>query len=221
MILEVYSDADEIELRLNGRTVARNPVGSHRAFVADFELPYEKGELTAIALMGGTEVSRTELRSASEDIMLDVRLDKSVIELRDGALVFAEIELRDRDGNLVNDADRPVTVAVSGPGSLAALGSGRPATTERFDEETHGTYDGRVLAIIRPDAPGHVEITVSAAGLPAVIVSVEVQTPAETSVQAPPVRRTLQQLPDSPNGPLGDFAEAFEMTTAVRGMDAP
>lgn len=179
MILEVYSNADEVELQLNGRTVARNPVGGRRAFVADFELPYEKGELAAIAITGGAEVGRTELRSASEDIMLDVRLDKSVVELRDGALVFAEIELRDRDGNLVNDADRPVTVKVCGTGSLAALGSGRPDTTERFDQDTHGTYDGRVLAIIRPDAAGHVKITVSAVGLPAVIVSVDVQTRTE------------------------------------------
>ncbi|MBD7996709.1 glycoside hydrolase family 2 protein [Arthrobacter sp. Sa2CUA1] len=185
MILEVYSDADEIELQLNGRTVARNPVGSHRAFAADFELPYEQGELTAVAFVAGAEVGRTALRTASEDIVLDVRLDKPVLELRDGALIFAEIELRDRDGNLVNDADRPVTVGVSGAGSLAAFGSGRPATTERFDQDTHGTYDGRVLAIIRPDAPGPVEITVSAPGLAAVVVSAEVRTRAATPEQAP------------------------------------
>lgn len=184
MTLEVYSDADEIELQVNDRTVARNPVGRRRAFVADFELPYEKGKLTAIALTGGTEISRTDLHSASDEIMLDVRLDKSVLELRDGALVFAEIELRDSDGNLVNDADQPVTVKVSGAGSLAALGSGRPATTERFDQDTHGTYDGRALAIIRPDAPGTVEITVSSAGLSVVRVTADVQAP-ETSPQVP------------------------------------
>lgn len=164
MILEVYSDAEEVELQLNGRAVAREAVGSRRAFVADFELPFESGTLTAIALRDGEEVGRARLRTASSEALLDVRLDKTVTDLRDGALFFAEIELRDAGGNLINDADRPVTVTVTGAGSLAAFGSGRPRTFERFNHDTHGTYDGRVLAAIRPDRVGAIEITVSAEG---------------------------------------------------------
>ncbi|UXN31863.1 hypothetical protein N6V40_16470 [Glutamicibacter sp. M10] len=89
-------------------------------------------------------------------------------------MFFVEIELRDADGNLINDADRPVTVSVTGAGSLAAFGSGRPCTSERFDKDTHGTYDGRVLAVIRPDRVGLVEVTVSAEGVADVVVSAEV-----------------------------------------------
>ena len=174
MIVEVYSNADEIELELNGRVIARELVGSRRAFLADFELPFEAGALTAIALREGEEVGRSILRTASGEALLDVRLDKSSTDLRDGALFFVEIELRDADGNLINDADRPVTVSVTGAGSLAAFGSGRPCTSERFDKDTHGTYDGRVLAVIRPDRVGLVEVTVSAEGVADVVVSAEV-----------------------------------------------
>lgn len=183
MSLEVYSDADEIRLELNGRAVATNHVGARRAFVADFEIPFESGTLEAIALRGGKEVSRSTLKSAAVDVLLHVRLDKTVAELRDGTLFFAEIELRDADGNLVNDADRPITVTVSGAGTLAAFGSGRPRTTERFDTNTHGTYDGRVLAVIRPDLEGTVEIRVAAEGVPEVVVLAEVHantSPAPT-----------------------------------------
>ncbi|WP_315070553.1 glycoside hydrolase family 2 TIM barrel-domain containing protein [uncultured Microbacterium sp.] len=181
MILEVYSDADEVELQLNERVVARRTVGGRRAFVADFELAFEPGTLTAIALRAGEEVGRAILRTASNDAVLDVRLDKSGIDLRDGALIFAEIELRDTDGNLINDADRPITVAVTGAGALAAFGSGRPRTAERFDQTTHRTYDGRVLAAIRPESTGTIEIAVSTDGTPDVVVHAEVQDLASSS----------------------------------------
>lgn len=175
MLLEVYSDADEVELQLNDRTVAREVVGTRRAFVADFEIPFERGTLTAVALREGEAVGRSAVRTASTEAVLDVRLDKSVAELRDGALVFAEVELRDADGNLINDADRPVTVDVTGAGSLVALGSGRPRTSERFDQDTHRTYDGRVLAVVRPDRIGIIEITVTAVELTEAVAHVEVR----------------------------------------------
>ncbi|MGN7860661.1 glycoside hydrolase family 2 TIM barrel-domain containing protein [Microbacterium sp. 22303] len=162
MILEVYSDADEIELQLNDHVVARTPVGTRRALVADFEIPYEPGTLTAVAFQGGIEVGRSVLRTASGPTLIDARADKATTPLRDGALVFVAIELRDADGNLVNDADRPVSVTVTGAGSLAALGSGRPRTFERFDQHTHSSYDGRLLAAIRPDSIGIINITVDA-----------------------------------------------------------
>ncbi|MBS1907863.1 MAG: DUF4982 domain-containing protein, partial [Actinobacteria bacterium] len=174
MTVEVYSTADEVELQLNGRAVAIALVGERRGFVADFELPFEHGELVAVARKGGHEVGRTRLHSASENARLDVRLDRASIELRDGALVFAEIELRDADGNLINDADRPVTVTIAGAGSLAAFGSGRPRTSERFDADTHVTYDGRVLAAIRPEAVGTISVTVSADDVRDEVVLVEV-----------------------------------------------
>ncbi len=184
MILEVYSNVDEIELQLNGRAVARKPVGTRRAFVADFEIPFESGTLTAIAISDGVETGRTRLSSASStEALLDVRLDKLSTDLRDGALFFAEIELRDADGHLVNDSDREVTATVSGSGSLAAFGSGRPRTVERFDRNTHTTYDGRVLAVIRPERVGSIELTVSAAGLTDVTVRLDVpQAPERANI---------------------------------------
>lgn len=194
MTLEVYSDADEIRLELNDRVIAAERVGARRAFLADFEIPFEAGTLTAIALRDGEEVGRSVLRSATGDPLLDVRLDKTTTELRDGALFFAEIELRDAEGNLVNDADRPVTVTVNGAGSLAAFGSGRPRTTERFDEDTHCTYDGRVLAVVRPNRAGAVEITVTAEGVPDVVVLAEV---TERTVSAPPAPSTLSAPSES------------------------
>ncbi|MBD5382655.1 glycoside hydrolase family 2 TIM barrel-domain containing protein [Clavibacter sepedonicus] len=186
MILEVYSDADEIELLLDGEVHARVQVGGRRRFVADFELPYRRGTLTAVAFTGGVETGRADLRSASDDVVLAVRAERETVGTGDGALSFVEIELRDREGALANHRDRPVTVQVDGPGSLVALGSGRPLTTERFDGDTHGTYDGRVLAVVRPDGEGDLHVTVTAPELAPVTVRVRAEASMSTDTKENP-----------------------------------
>lgn len=63
------------------------------------------------------------------------------------------------------NADRKVSVQVTGPGILKALGSARPASTESLKTSRCTTFDGRALAIIRPTAAGIIEVTVSSQDL--------------------------------------------------------
>jgi len=58
-----------------------------------------------------------------------------------------------------------VTVRVDGAGSLQALGSGRPDNAEAYVSPSHTTFDGRLLAIVRPNAVGPINVTVEAEGL--------------------------------------------------------
>lgn len=162
--VEVYSDADEVELQLNGSVVGSAPAGREHAYRATFELTYQPGELVAIARTGGSETARTSLRTASDDVQLHVHADRSDLVDDDSELSFVTIELRDADGNLANTSDRALTVDVTGAGELQALGSARPDTTEAFNSRTHTTYDGRLLAIVRPTGAGAITVTVEGDG---------------------------------------------------------
>jgi len=174
VIVEVYSDADEVELILNGTPAGRQPVGAALAFRADFTLAYEPGELVAVSYRGGVETGRAALNSAREDLRLHVVADRSALVANHSDLSFLEISLEDPDGNIANHRDRRVTVTVEGPGVLRALGSARPDPTERYDQAAHTTFDGRALAILRPTGVGMVKATIEAEGLDPVVVEVEV-----------------------------------------------
>lgn len=163
---EVYSDADEVELLVNGRSLGRQAAGREHAFRARFELEYEPGELVAIAYVGGAERSRTSLRTAQDDVQLIVEPDRDRLVASDADLSFLAIEVRDSAGLLVNDADRAIEVQVTGAGRLQGLGTGRPSTEERFDGTTCTTFDGRALAVVRPTAQGQITVSVSCTGLP-------------------------------------------------------
>jgi beta-galactosidase len=164
MRVEVYSDAEAVELVINDRSLGILPAGQDHRFRAVFDLPYEPGSIAAYAIRGGQRAERFALRSSVGGVGLAVTADRDVISDDAGDLAYLDIELRDSAGTLVTDDDRTVTVTVDGA-ALAAVGSGRPDNLERFDQGTHSTYRGRAQAIIRPTGDGPVAVTVSADGL--------------------------------------------------------
>ena len=161
--VEVYSDADEVELLVNGETAGRVAVGETDPFVASFETTYAAGELVAVAYRNGTETGRVALVSANGPVLLDVQVDRTRIDATDRDLAFVDIALVDADGN-VHGEEGSVTVAVDGPGVLQGFGSGNPCTEETFGAPTHNTYNGRALAVVRPTGVGTITVTVSAEG---------------------------------------------------------
>ncbi|WP_106401507.1 glycoside hydrolase family 2 TIM barrel-domain containing protein [Actinocorallia populi] len=160
--VDVYSAADEVELLLDGEPLGRAPAGPEHRYRAVFDTLYRPGELVAVAYAGGVETGRTRLASATGPVVLSAEADRPKITASPGDLAFVSITLTDAAGALHHLADRAVTVAVEGPGTLAGLGSARPATEETFTRGTHTTYDGRALAVVRPTGPGEIQLTVSA-----------------------------------------------------------
>jgi beta-galactosidase len=171
--VEVYADADEVELLLDGQVLGRAPVGEAHPFVADIETAYAPGELTAVAYRGDTEIGRTCLLSAQGAVELAVHVDRAEIDASDRDLAYVDVTLVDAHGTVHCGADRPVTVSVDGPGVLQGLGSGNPCTEETFGAPTHDTYHGRALAVVRPTDVGTITVTVSAKDCDERTVSIE------------------------------------------------
>ena len=157
--VEVYSDADEVELLLNGRSLGRKPAGESHRFRAEFETVYQPGELLAIAYTGGAETGRHLLRSAAGPVLLRAEADRQLITAGGADLAYVSLTLTDAAGTCCIHADRPVQVEVSGPGVLLGFGSASPATEERFDATERRTYDGRALAVLRSAGPGTIRLT--------------------------------------------------------------
>lgn len=175
MEVEVYSDADEVELLLDGVSVGRAQTGPANHYRAVFTVPYQPGTLTAIAYDDGAERSRTALTTATEP-KLAVTIDRDQLTANETDLAFVTLELRDPTGNLATSADREISVQVTGPGILQGLGSARPVSTESYNTSRCTTFDGRALAIIRPTSPGTIQVTVSAPEIDDVHLEIVVTT---------------------------------------------
>lgn len=163
--VEVYSDAPEVELLLNGNSLGRRPAGPEHRFRSEYELHYEPGVLEAVAWRDGAPAERAELRSAGDPVALTLSADRVDLESDSSDLSFVDIAIVDAEGAKVTAADRPVRVTVEGPGILQGLASGRPDTEERFDAGSCHTFDGRSLAVIRPTGLGSIAVRATADGL--------------------------------------------------------
>jgi beta-galactosidase len=162
--VEVYSDADEVELLVNGRSCGRQPAGAEHDFRARFEACYEPGQVEAIAWRAGNPGERTVLRTATGPVRLSLHVDRPELTASTVDAAFVEIQLVDETGELRPDADRSVTVTVEGAGTLQGLASANPRSEESFTAAACMTYAGRALAVVRPTDVGSITITVAAEG---------------------------------------------------------
>jgi len=153
-LIEVYSDADEIELQVNGASLGRVPVVGYRA---TFETAYEPGSLVAVAYSGGAESGRYSLTTDPE-CRIEIVAERVTVAGNGDDLAYLPITLTG------GGPDQSVTLTISGPAVLQAFGSGSPVTTESFDSSTHTTFDGRALAILRPTGAGEITVTADTDG---------------------------------------------------------
>jgi beta-galactosidase len=162
--IEVYADADEVELLLNGQSLGRQPAGAEHRYTAVFETVFEPGSLQAVAWHAGQERGRMGLRSAVGPLQLDASADRNVIAAHSGDLAFVALALTDPEGVPYVTMDQKVHVDIEGPGVLQALGSANPESQEGFGGPACTTFDGRALAVVRSQGEGRIAVTATVGG---------------------------------------------------------
>ena len=154
--ITVYSSDEEIELIINGKSVERKKVERNRAV---FETLYVKGEVKAVGYRSKKETESFSLYTADETRNLVVSLSKTEIE-KQSALCFVEIQLTDKNGVKVMNADCPVTVSITDNAEIIGFGTGDPCARSNFYDTTQTLFNGRALAVIRGKDEGEATITV-------------------------------------------------------------
>lgn len=164
-LVDVYADAQEVELFLNGVSLGRKPAGEAAAFTACYELSYEPGELTAVSYTDGAETGRCTLMTAGEELVLYAAADRTELTADGEDLSFITIKLTDSAGRDNLFASKKISVSVEGAGRLEAFGSADPQSLGSYDDTVWETYDGYALAVVRAaETEGTIQVTVSADG---------------------------------------------------------
>lgn len=143
-VIDVFADADTVELVMNGKSVGKKKIKGYQAF---FKTSYAAGTIEAIAYDGqGREISRNELHSAAGKTHLEVIQEKQ--EVKHSDIVYFDIEVQGENKIVESNDDRKVKVSVEG-GELLGFGSANPCTEERYTTGEFTTYYGRAQAIVR------------------------------------------------------------------------
>lgn len=157
----VYSEGEEVELLKNGVSLGRKPLSD---LTAVYTTAYEPGTLAAVSYdRNGKEIARTALVTADEETRLSVDPETSSVPAGEVHELFVPIRITDDKGIRKRKTDLDVTLSVEGAAELIAFGSGRQVTEELFDGNSHRSWNGSLLAVLRTTgAAGEIHVTASA-----------------------------------------------------------
>ena len=173
-VIDVLSDADEVELFLNGVSKGRKAAGKANDYMAVFQIIYEPGELKAVAVRDGKACESFALNTAGKAEKLSIDTDRTTMEANGQDLAYVMIGLQDEAGNQNLWEEKEIAVQIEGAGSLAGFGSAEPSCERSYFDTVCKTYDGYVMAVIRAGLePGTTTLTVSAEGLEPLTISIE------------------------------------------------
>ena len=83
------------------------------------------------------------------------------------------VELVDEYGIRNPTINQMVEFEIEGPGSILAVGSSNPISTESYRKPYRKTYQGRCLLIVKSDKiPGNILITAKSGNLPQASISI-------------------------------------------------
>ena len=179
-----YSNAGEVELFLNGKSLGRKkfgaepmviPVGVNvskdKTFASKYRLmwqvPYAPGVLRAVAYKDGKQVAADEVRTAGAAARVTLIPDRTTISADGYDLSFITVRIEDKDGNMCPLADNLVRFDVRGAGRIAGVDNGNPATEESFQADRRKAFNGLALLIVRSQRgqAGKIEIGALSDGL--------------------------------------------------------
>ncbi|USI72230.1 beta-galactosidase GalA [Sphingomonas morindae] len=145
-----HSNCDEVELRLNGRSLGRRAV--ERLGHAAWTVPYAPGRLEARGYRAGRPVARARRDTAGAPAALSLSSDRR--RLAADAVAVVRVALVDRAGVEVPQADRLVSFALHGDARLLGVGNGDPRSLEADHATRRSTFNGLCMALVQAGPGG-------------------------------------------------------------------
>jgi len=147
VIVEVYSNADEVELFCNDKSLGKKQVTAEDNCRVLFETTYQPGTLKAVSYVAGKETGEYEISTASGNVRLKAEFDENTNE--NSNIVFVNLTLEDAAGNVFTDADVEINLELEGEGEILGFGSADPKALDDYTSGKASTFEGRAMAIIR------------------------------------------------------------------------
>ncbi len=170
----VYTNAEEVELFLNGKSLGTKKKEGDDLHLM-WQVPFEPGTLKAVSRTGGNEVLVQEVKTAGAPAKLVVTADRSEIDADGTDLSFITVDVVDKDGVIVPNADNLVNFNVEGSGAIVGVDNGNPVSHDSFKAPFRKAFHGKCLAVIQSgEKPGSIKFTAASEGLDS--ASVELTT---------------------------------------------
>lgn len=153
----------------------------HKNLYLTWYVPYEDGKITAEAWDAeghvidlSTVEGRTSVETTGEEAKLDASADREEIAADGADLAYITVDITDKDGNIVPDADNNVKFTVEGGGKLIGVDNGKQDDHQSYQDNNRDAFSGSLVAIVQSTkTAGEFTVTASADGLESAAVTVK------------------------------------------------
>jgi beta-galactosidase len=164
--LYTYTNAEEVELIVNGKSVGvkKNEVNNpkNRDKIKWDGIDYQPGYIEAIARTGGKTVARHKIETYGKAVALKVEPDNNNWNADGMDLQHIRIYAVDAKGRRVMNADNMLSFDVKGDARIVAVSNGNLASDEPMTGNMRRLYNGSALLIIRAGrTPGKITVKTS------------------------------------------------------------
>ena len=176
--VEVFSNCQQVELFLNGKSLGAKPLNAD-ASPRTWKVPFAPGTLKAVGKNRGRVVATYELRTAGPAFRIALKADRDQLAPVWDDVSFVRATVVDKNGVIVPGASNLITFQATGPGVVAAVDSANNASHEPFQASERHAYQGRCFALVKATAPsGKIRLTASAPGLKPDSISIRAVPPS-------------------------------------------
>lgn len=148
-----YTNADEVELLLNGKSlgVKKNPKddAKMRNQIRWNDIAYAPGKLEAVGRTGGKVVSRHAVETTGKVAKLAATPDNAAWKADGQDLQHVTINAVDGKGRRVFGADDKLTFTVEGDAQIVAVANGNITSNESFADTARQLWLGQAVVILR------------------------------------------------------------------------
>ncbi|OXA76715.1 beta-galactosidase [Flavobacterium aquidurense] len=167
--LYTYTNADEVELLVNGKSfgVQQNSTDVRKRNTIYWkDIPFSAGNITAIARTGGKEVARHELETTGKAVALKIETENDSWKGDGMDLQYLKVYAVDSKGRKVPTAEGEITFNINGVANIIAVDNGNHLSNDLFAGNKKALYNGFAMAILRSEQKaGTVKVKVTATGL--------------------------------------------------------
>lgn len=163
--VEIYSNCEEVELFLNGKSLGSKPKPGNDS-PRNWRVTFAPGTIKAIGKNDGKVVATYELETAGKPAKIILSADKPAIANDWNDVVFITATVADANGVIVPTANDLVDFSAKGSGYIAAVDSGDNTDHDPFQSTKRKAFDGRCIAYIKANKnSGTISITARSANL--------------------------------------------------------
>ena len=147
-----------------------------------WKVPYAEGVISAEAYDEAGNVLDTSSWEGRQALIttgypkkLIASTNRETLSANGSDLLYVTVDIVDKDGNRVPDADNKVTFEVSGAGRLVGLDNGSSPDHQSYQDNNRNAFSGQLVGIVQAaEVPGKVAIRISSEGLDSAVVTIPV-----------------------------------------------